>query len=57
MSDRVRQAVVQGVSQEEIEVIAKQEGMVLMRDHAFQLAAEGKTTLAEAVRVVELEDR
>lgn len=57
MSDLVRQAVVQGASQEEIEVIAKQEGMTLMRDHAFQLAAEGKTTLAEAVRVVELEDR
>jgi hypothetical protein len=31
--------------------------MTLMRDHAFQLAAEGTTTLAEAVRVVELEDR
>lgn len=57
MTDRVRQAVVQGVSQEEIEAIAKQEGMMLMRDHAFRLAAEGKTTLAEAVRVVELEDR
>jgi general secretion pathway protein E len=57
MSERVRQAVVQGVGQEEIEAIARQEGMTLMRDHAFQLAAEGTTTLAEAVRVVELEDR
>jgi general secretion pathway protein E len=57
MSERVRQAVVQGAGQEEIEAIARQEGMTLMRDHAFQLAAEGKTTIAEAVRVVELEDR
>ncbi|MGK6317748.1 GspE/PulE family protein [Neorhizobium sp. DT-125] len=57
MSDRIRRAVVGGESHEAMEAIAREEGMVPMRDHVYRLAAEGVTTLAEAVRVVELEDR
>ncbi|WP_440408459.1 GspE/PulE family protein [Neorhizobium petrolearium] len=57
MSDQIRRAVVSGANLEAIETIARQEGMMPMRDHAYRLAADGITTLAEAVRVVELEDR
>lgn len=55
MTDQIRRAVASGASYEAIEVIAKGEGMEPMRDHAYRLAAEGVTTMAEAVRVVELD--
>ncbi len=55
MSDAVRRLVVGDASAADIELAAIEEGMVPMRDHARQLAAEGVTTLEEAIRVVDLE--
>jgi general secretion pathway protein E len=55
MSDRVRRLVVGNASTADIEAAAIEEGMVPLRNHARQLAAEGVTTLGEALRVVDLE--
>ncbi|MES4993812.1 GspE/PulE family protein [Agrobacterium radiobacter] len=55
MSDSMRRAMMGDASLETLEATAIQEGMTPMRDHAFKLAQDGITTMAEAMRVIELE--
>jgi general secretion pathway protein E len=55
MTDSMRRAMMGDASLETLEEIAIREGMTPMRDHAFKLAEDRITTIAEATRVIELE--
>lgn len=55
MTDSMRRAIMGDASLETLEEIAIREGMTPMRDHAFKLAEDRITTIAEATRVIELE--
>jgi general secretion pathway protein E len=55
MSEALRAAVAAKAGHHEIESLAKTEGMVPLAEHARGLARQGITTMAEALRVVELE--
>ncbi|WP_312408651.1 GspE/PulE family protein [Rhizobium sp.] len=57
MSEPVRAAVAAKASNQELEALARNEGMIPLADHARHLAERGVTTMAEAIRVVELEAR
>lgn len=55
VTESVRQSINDSLSQEEIEAIARMNGMQLMTDHARALVSSGVTTSAEVARVVDLE--
>jgi general secretion pathway protein E len=54
MSETIRKAMMAGASEEAMELLAIEDGMHPMRNHAFKLVSEGVTTMAEAIRVVEM---
>ncbi|MBA8882025.1 GspE/PulE family protein [Phyllobacterium myrsinacearum] len=55
ITEVVRQAISNALAQEEIERLARTNGMQLMTDHASSLVKSGKTTAEEVARVVDLE--
>lgn len=52
VSQSVKEAILKNVSADEIEQIAKKEGMVTMLEDGIFLAVQGKTTIDEVLRVV-----
>jgi len=57
MNAQLRELVRNSRSEHALQTEAQLHGMVLMRDHARSLVSAGLTTEAEALRVVELEER
>lgn len=55
ISEGLRDAIVSGAQQDVLHRIAREDGMVRMRDHAFALATTGATTHAEAIRVIDMD--
>lgn len=54
ITDDIRQAIVSSTMQKDIELIAREGGMLPIRDHADRLVRDGVTTKAEIARVVDL---
>ena len=50
-SDRVRSRVAQGATLVELRSIAREEGLVTLREAAWQAASEGMTSISEVLRV------
>jgi general secretion pathway protein E len=54
ITDDIRRAIVSSTLQKDIELIAREGGMLPVRDHADRLVRDGVTTKAEIARVVDL---
>jgi general secretion pathway protein E len=54
ITDDIRRAIVSSTLQQDLELIARQVGMLPIRDHADRLVRDGVTTKAEIARVVDL---
>ncbi len=54
ITDDIRRAIVSSTLQKDIELIARESGMLPIRDHADRLVRDGVTTKAEIARVVDL---
>jgi general secretion pathway protein E len=53
IDDVLREMIHSGASEQEMEVYARQQGMISLRDNGFAQAIEGNTTLAEVLRVTQ----
>jgi general secretion pathway protein E len=56
-SDRVRSRVAQGATVDDLRALAREEGLVTLREAAWQAAAAGVTSIAEVLRVTSEDDR
>jgi type II secretory ATPase GspE/PulE/Tfp pilus assembly ATPase PilB-like protein len=56
-SDRVRARVAQGATLDELRALARRDGLVPLREAAWQAAAEGLTSIAEVLRVTTEDER
>lgn len=57
VTDAVRDAILRGASIHELRRVCNESGMQTMKDSAFRLVEEGRTTLEEVMRVVLVEDK
>ena len=56
-SDRIRSRVAQGATLDELRAIARDEGLVTLREAAWQSASDGVTSIAEVLRVTSEDGR
>jgi general secretion pathway protein E len=56
-SDRVRSRVAQGATVDDLRALAREEGLVTLREAAWHAAATGVTSIAEVLRVTSEDDR
>ena len=52
VDSEIREAIMRHANKDEIENIAKKNGMTTMLEHGFQKALEGVTTIEEILRVI-----
>jgi type II secretory ATPase GspE/PulE/Tfp pilus assembly ATPase PilB-like protein len=56
-SDRLRGQVAQGATLDALRTIAREDGLVSLREAAWEAAADGVTSIAEVLRVTAEDER